>query len=251
MTIDGWQEKYLEILEEFHYDRIREIRSAKILDSLLKSRFQIDILEKKIRGKTVLVIGAGPSLGASISYVKKFKNITKIAADGATVALLEDKIIPDIIVTDLDGDMEFLKRAAESGSIMVVHAHGDNIGKLPHAISFRNCLGTTEDRPFGKIRNFGGFTDGDRCVFLANHFGASRIILVGMDFGTAIGKYSKQVIPNRSIKIKKLRKAKFLLEWLASKGDAKFYTTSQPMTGFENVGLVDLQRLVRQALHKK
>lgn len=245
MTIDGWQEKYLEILKEFHYDRTKEIRSAKILSSLLKNRFQVDVLERKIRNKTVLVIGAGPSLDFFISHIKKFKNITKIVADGATQALLENNIIPDIIVTDLDGDMESLKRAAESRSIMVVHAHGDNIKRLPHAISFRNCLGTTEDRPFGKIRNFGGFTDGDRCVFLANHFGASKIILIGMDFGTRIGKYSKQVIPNRSIKIKKLRKAKSLLEWLASKSDAEFYTTSQSIAGFKNIKWVDLQRLVR------
>jgi uncharacterized Rossmann fold enzyme len=251
MTIDGWQERYLEILKEFHYDRIKEIRSARILDSLLKKRFRIDSLERRIRNRTVLVIGAGPSLGASISHIKKFKDITKIVADGATQALLENNIIPDIIVTDLDGDMESLKRAAESGTIMVVHAHGDNISILPYVISFRNCLGTTEDRPFGKIRNFGGFTDGDRCVFLANHFGASRIILIGMDFGARIGKYSKQVIPNISVKLKKLGRAKFLLEWLASKSDAKFYTTSQPIAGFENVGLSDLQRLVRQGLHKE
>lgn len=244
MTIGGWHEKYLEILNEFRYDRTREMRSAKILDSLLKDRFPTDILQRKIRGRTVLAIGAGPSLGASMSHVKKFKNVTNIVADGATEALLENNITPDIIVTDLDGDMESLKEAAERGSIMVVHAHGDNIGRLPYAISFRRCLGTTEDKPFGKIMNFGGFTDGDRCVFLANHFGASRIILVGMDFGTSIGRYSKHVIPNRSAKIKKMKRAKSLLRWLASKSDAGFYTTSHPIAGFEKICVADLQRLV-------
>ena len=129
---------------------------------------------------------------------------------------------------------------------MIVHAHGDNIRRLPHAISFRYCIGTTEDRPFGKIRNFGGFTDGDRCVFLANHFGASKIIMIGMDFGIHIGKYSKVGIYNRPLKIKKLRRGKSLLEWLASKSNIDLYTTSQPISGFKNVKLVDLQRLVRQ-----
>lgn len=245
MTLDGWQQKYLEILKEFNYDRLSEIKSAKILDSILKNKFDVDILEKKIKNKTVFVIGAGPSLIASISYLKKFKNITKIVADGATQAMLENGMVPDIIVTDLDGNMESLKKASETGSIMIVHAHGDNIRKLPYAISFRYCIGTTEDRPFGKIRNFGGFTDGDRCVFLANHFGASKIIMIGMDFGIHIGKYSKIGIYNKPIKIKKLRKGKSLLEWLASKSN-NLYTTSQPISGFKNVKLVDLQRRVRQ-----
>ena len=246
MTLSGWQQKYLKILKEFSYDRSREIKSAKILDSFLKNKLRSNSLEKKIKNKTVFVIGAGPSLSASIPYLKKFKNITKIVADGATQAMLENKIVPDIIVTDLDGDMESLKRASESGSIMIVHAHGDNINRLPHAMSFRYCIGTTEDIPFGKIRNFGGFTDGDRCVFLANHFRASKIIMIGMDFGIHIGKYSKIGIYNKSIKIKKLRKGKSLLEWLSSKSNADLYTTSQPITGFKNVKLRDLQRLVRQ-----
>lgn len=244
MTVEGWHEKYLEILREFHYDRTREIRAANILDSLVHG-FATRTLEKKIKGKTVLVIGAGPSLGTSLSHVKRFKNIPKIAADGATEALLENNIVPDIIVTDLDGDIGSLREAAERGSIMVVHAHGDNMGRLPYAILFRKCLGTTEDRPFGKIKNFGGFTDGDRCAFLADHFGASRIILVGMDFGTAIGKYSKHVVPDRPVKIKKLEKAKSLLKWLASKSKARFYTTSMPIAGFENIRLADAQRLAR------
>ena len=246
MTLDGWHEKYLEILKEFRYDRSSERKSAKILDSILKNKFDVDILKREIKNKTVFVIGAGPSLIASLPYLKKFKNITKIVADGATQAMLENGMIPDIIVTDLDGNMESLKKASETGSIMIVHAHGDNIRKLPHVISFRYCIGTTEDRPYGKIRNFGGFTDGDRCVFLANHFGASKIIMIGMDFGIHIGKYSKVGIYNKSMKIKKLRRAKMLLEWLASESNIDLYTTSQPISGFKNVKLADLQRLVRQ-----
>src|SRR6185437_15824073 len=148
MTLDGWHEKYLEILKEFRYDRSSEIKSAKILDSILKNKFDVDILKREIKNKTVFVIGAGPSLIASLPYLKKFKNITKIVADGATQAMLENGMIPDIIVTDLDGNMESLKKASEAESIMIVHAYGDNIKRLPHATSFRYCIGTTEDRPF-------------------------------------------------------------------------------------------------------
>lgn len=245
MTLNGWQKKYQEILNEFDYDRSKEIRSANILNSLLKTGFGLNRLERKIKNKTVFVVGAGPSLGSSLQYIKKFKNFTKIVSDGATQALIENKIMPDIVVTDLDGNMEYLKKASELKSIMIIHAHGDNINRLPHAISFKYCLGTTEDKPFEKIKNFGGFTDGDRCVFLANHFGASKIILIGMDFGTHIGKYSKVGTYNKSLKLKKLRKAKMLLEWLATKSNSDLYTTSRPIRGFKNMKLVDLQRLVR------
>ena len=245
MTLKGWQKKYLEILSEFNYDRSREMRSAKILDSLLKTRLPLNKLERKIKNKTVFVIGAGPSLVSSLPYLKKFKKFTIIVADGATQALIENQIMPDIVVTDLDGNMDYLKKASESKSIMIVHSHGDNINKLPYAISFKYCMGTTEDKPFGRIRNFGGFTDGDRCVFLANHFGASRIILIGMDFGTSIGKYSKQVIHKKETKLEKLRKGKSLLEWLALVSNADLYTTSKPIAGFNNIELADLQKLVR------
>ena len=50
-------------------------------------------------------------------------------------------------------------------------------------------MATTQSAPFGEVHNFGGFTDGDRCVFLADHFAATRIILCGFNF-TEVGKYS-------------------------------------------------------------
>ena len=37
---------------------------------------------------------------------------------------------------------------------------------------FANVVGTTQTEEFGKMKNFGGFTDGDRCVFLAEFFNA-------------------------------------------------------------------------------
>ncbi len=78
MTLNGWQKKYQEILNEFGYDRSKEIRSANILNSLLKTRFELNMIEKKIKNKTVFVVGAGPSLSISLQYIKKFRNFTRI-----------------------------------------------------------------------------------------------------------------------------------------------------------------------------
>ena len=43
---------------------------------------------------------------------------------------MENDIKPDIIVTDLDGDENSLKKIGKSSSLFVVHAHGNNIEKI-------------------------------------------------------------------------------------------------------------------------
>ncbi len=244
MTILGWRKRYAEILDEFGYNEKNDLESAKILNSLLKSKFSLKKIQDKIESQNVFVIGAGPSLLSSIPILKKHNEATKIVADGAVKALIDNNIIPDILVTDLDGDKTSLKKIGEGKTIMIVHAHGDNIEKLEMVKKFKNCIGTTETKSFGKINNFGGFTDGDRCVFLARHFGAKKIILFGMDFGSKIGKYSKEKIPNKLIKIKKLRRGKKLLEWLASKNSLELYTTSKPILGFKKIRYSELQNVL-------
>jgi len=246
MKLCGWEQKYREILREFNFDRKDDTFAAQILNLLVRTRFPLNRIEREIKNKVVFVIGAGPSLSSSIPSIKKFKKATKIVADGATRALIENGIRPNIVVTDLDGNLEYLKKASKMNAIMAVHSHGDNIGVLPIASLFRNCIGTTEGKPFGKIKNFGGFTDGDRCVFLARYFGAKRIILFGMDFGDKIGAYSKEGRYNRAVKLQKLRKARSLLEWLASKDRCELYTTSEPVKGFQEISFEDLQELVRE-----
>jgi uncharacterized Rossmann fold enzyme len=126
---------------------------------------------------------------------------------------------------------------------MVVHAHGDNLEKLYLAKNFKNCIGTTQAKPFGKIHNFGGFTDGDRCVFLANHFKAKKIILFGMDFGSTIGSFSKTRVANKDIKIRKLRHGKKLLEWLAQKSRSELYSTTT-VKGFAKIRFEDIDNII-------
>ncbi|EGG41171.1 hypothetical protein Nlim_1978 [Candidatus Nitrosarchaeum limnium SFB1] len=233
--ISGWNRKYLEIIHEFKYVEKQDIESAIVLDSILRKPVSIKKIKEMIKGKSVFVIGAGPSLSLAIPVLKNFKKELKIVADSAVKVLVENGINPDIIVTDLDGDKESLIKVGKTDSIFVVHAHGDNIARLNLAENFKNYVGTTQTKPFKKIRNFGGFTDGDRAVFLASHFKAKKIILFGMDFGEKIGIYSKTKVNDRNTKLKKLRKAKLLLEWLAKKTRSQLFTTSSPIEGFEKI----------------
>ena len=243
MTIVGWESKYKEILKDFGYSRKDDSKSCKLLDSLLPKKTQVIQIKDLIEKKPVFVVGAGPSLPSCIPILKKHKKITKIVADGAARAIIENGLKLDIVVTDLDGDIKTLKKAGKTNTIMVVHAHGDNTKKIYLVKNFKNCIGTTQTKSTGMIHNFGGFTDGDRCVFLANHFKAKKIILLGMDFGTRIGKYSKATVVNRTIKIKKLRRGKKLLEWLAKKSESKLYSTTK-IRGFTKINFQDIDNII-------
>ncbi len=243
MTIVGWESKYRGILKDFGYSRKKDYQSCKLLNSILPKKTPTVKIRDIIGNKPVFIIGAGPSLSSCIPILKKYKKITKIVADGATKAIIENNLKPNIIVTDLDGDIKSLKKAGRTNTIMVVHAHGDNTKKIHLVKNFKNCIGTTQTKPLGKIRNFGGFTDGDRCVFLANHFKAKKIILFGMDFGTRIGRYSKTRVVNRNIKIAKLQRGKKLLEWLAQKSQSELYSTTR-IEGFMKINFQDIDNII-------
>jgi uncharacterized Rossmann fold enzyme len=242
--ISGWRKRYSEILKEFKYSEKKDKESAIILNSILKKSDVNEKILNLIKGNTVFVIGSGPSLSSVIPKLKNYKKIVKIAADSSIKPLVENGIIPDIVVTDLDGDENILKKIGKTKSIFVVHAHGDNIEKLEFVKNFKNHIGTTQSKPFDKLQNFGGFTDGDRGVFLANHFQAKKIILLGMDFGERIGKFSETKKSDRKIKLMKLKKGESLLKWLSTFTKCELFTTSKSIIGFKKISSRDLDIII-------
>ena len=242
--ISGWGERYFSILKEMNYSEKKDKESALILDSILKKTDAIEKIRKIIQGKTVFVIGSGPSLSIAIPKLKKLKKSIKIAADSSLEPLIDNGIIPDIIVTDLDGNEDTIKKISKTKSIFVIHAHGDNIEKLQMVKKMKNCVGTTQTNPFNKIQNFGGFTDGDRGVFLASYFDAKKIILFGMDFGNQIGKFSNTKKSDREIKLKKLKIGKNLLIWLSTITKSELFTTSKPIKGFKKITYKELDNII-------
>ena len=242
--ISGWKKRYFSILKELNYSEKKDKESAIILDSILKKNNSIEKIRKLIQGKTVFVIGSGPSLSIAIPKLKKLKKSIKIAADSSLKPLIDNGIIPDIIVTDLDGNENAIKKMSKTKSIFVIHAHGDNIEKLQMVKKIKNSIGTTQTNPFNKIQNFGGFTDGDRGVFLANHFDAKKIILFGMDFGNQIGKFSNTNRSDREMKLKKLKIGKDLLIWLSTITKSELFTTSKPIEGFKKISYRELDIII-------
>ena len=242
--ISGWEKRYFTILKEMNYSEKKDKESALILDSILKKTDSIEKVKEIIQGNTVLVIGSGPSLSIAIPKLKKLKKSIKIAADSSLEPLIDNGIIPDIIVTDLDGNEDTIKKISKTKSIFVIHAHGDNIEKLQMVKKMKNCVGTTQTNPFNKIQNFGGFTDGDRGVFLASYFDAKKIILFGMDFGNQIGKFSNTKKSDREIKLKKLKIGKNLLIWLSTITKSELFTTSKSIKGFKKITYQELDNII-------
>ncbi len=209
---------YTEILEDFNFSYFEDIKSALILDEILREKKEyvvrsIDRLKKKIKGKKVFIYGAGDkNLDVNLinTALQKDNNICKIVADKALNFL---NFKPDIVVTDLDGDLERILNADKQGAIIVVHAHGDNIHKLKFVKRLKNVVGTCQVKPFGLLKNFGGFTDGDRAVFLAQSFGASEIHLIAFNFDKV-----STCTTNAEVKLKKLKWAKRLIKYIEKRG---------------------------------
>ena len=199
-----------------------------MLSNMIKDKaLLVSKIQKKIQGKHVLVIGAGPSVENNIEFIKKNKKYIKIAADGVTEILLNSKIKPDIVVSDLDGNPKYLRMAEKMGAIMVIHAHGDNMENLQKNVpKFRKIIGTTQVMPTDNVYNFGGFTDGDRSVFLAEEMRAKSITLIGMDFNSNPRKFSNDHDIDFELKRKKLKTAKRLLEMLGKQSRSKLINKS-------------------------
>jgi hypothetical protein len=254
-------EQYQKICSQLGIDPKKDFTATKVLDKLLdekKTTAAKSKLAERLAGKIAFVFGAGPSLERAIKQINQ-KNcfITEqtilIAADGAARALDKHKVRIDCIVTDLDGlNAKELERYRKEGSLIIVHAHGDNIDKLQayaEIIQRENIIGTTQTLETKKIKNLGGFTDGDRAVALACNFNVKAAILCAFDFGTTIGKYSKPdkyttSFPATKQKKQKLSIAKTLLAELPKDfPEITFYNYAKSDEEIPNIPTITLKEL--------
>jgi 2-amino-4-hydroxy-6-hydroxymethyldihydropteridine diphosphokinase len=254
LGLNDWWPWYQRIIETFGYHRVQDQDAADLLSKLLAAKAQNPSeIRMRVANHPVLVFGAGPSLEENIKQVKSegvLQKFVTVVADGATTAVLHvAEAIPDVIVTDLDGVVSDIVSAQKQGSIIVIHAHGDNIEQLKRFVpEFSRAVGSTQVEPRPNVYNFLGFTDGDRAVFLAAAMGAKVIVLAGMDFGSTIGKYSKQQVKSLKVKREKLRISRELLEWLAqTNGKIEFYNmtgSGEKIEGFKDIQPKDLKKLI-------
>ncbi|WNY24981.1 6-hydroxymethylpterin diphosphokinase MptE-like protein [Methanolapillus millepedarum] len=199
MNFKDWEPRYDNILNAFGFSKAADEKSTDYLSDCVRKHFPpVDLTAlSEIQGQDVIICGNAPSLEEEARILfetKKDLHPIVIAADGAASVLLRLNRRPDFIVTDLDGKYESdADREIEcysKGTVLLVHAHGDNLDKLCRYLlklkktaSEKSVLiPTCQCRPHDNVFNFGGFTDGDRCVFLADELGAQTMTLIGFDF---------------------------------------------------------------------
>jgi uncharacterized Rossmann fold enzyme len=190
MKFEEWDPLYTDILLHFSFSRAEDERSAKLLASLVEQDALLEAKNLIQTAEQILVCGNAPRLRDELHALKlsdsNREKMILIAADGASLILHAECLTPDIIVTDLDGicdTREIIYSMNRNGTILVIHAHGDNTQLIQSFVPF--CPGpiicTTQAEPFSHVYNFGGFSDGDRAVFFAHALGATKVILCGFD----------------------------------------------------------------------
>lgn len=169
------------------------------------------LLFELLRGREVVVVGTGP--GSIPLDLLRGEGVVLVAADGATTTCLQAGVRPDIIVTDLDGYVPDEIEANRLGALLLIHAHGDNMPALRRWVPKfpgRVC-GSTAGAPRSGLVNFGGFTDGDRALYLAEAAGATRATLACFDLEHVRSGEGAE-------KLKKLHIAARLIDAVAARG---------------------------------
>lgn len=221
MEYAQWAAFYDAIRREFGFPFEKEERSAERLVALLPVAWRERPLERalaRLVGRDVIVVGLAPGAGAPPLWrlPASAPRPAIVAADGAAAPCLAAGIVPDIIVTDLDGPLPSEVAANGRGALVVIHAHGDNAEAIAEWVpQFPGELaGSWAGPPRPALLNVGGFTDGDRAVFLAHHARARRILLFGFDFDRVEEAEAEAGARKRA----KLEWARRLIDELARRG---------------------------------
>jgi len=214
MEFQTWEPVYEGLLAAFGYPREGDERARDRLGELLSDTATYDPATLGLDGQTVAIAGAGPSLEREADRAAEADAV--LAASTAVDRLHELGVAVDAMVTDLDKNPETGRELTASGTPVFAHAHGDNVPAVEEHIPTYDpafVVPTTQAGPTGRVHNFGGFTDGDRAAFTADHFGAAELQFVGWDF-------EDPAVPPE--KREKLRWAERLLYWLERRRNDHF-----------------------------
>jgi hypothetical protein len=212
MRYTDWSPVYGAILDDFGYDRDGDARVRDRLAELTRP-FDHDRLPA-FDGATVAVCGAAPSLAADLPLARDADVV--VAASTAADVCLDAGVTVDCMVTDLDKNPETAVGLTDEGVPVAAHAHGDNralVEEYVPRLAGEWTLPTTQAEPVGPVENHGGFTDGDRGAFLADAFGADRLVFPGWSFDDPTVGAAKR---------RKLAWAERLLYWLERRRGERF-----------------------------
>ena len=214
MEFETWEPVYEAILADFGFPRAADEQARDLLASLLAGQPTFEPDRLALEDERVAIAGAGPSLAAELDVVRDADAV--LAASTAVDVLREAGVPVDCMVTDLDKNPRTVADLTAAGTPVAVHAHGDNRPALRAVVPDLEAaavIPTTQAAPSPPVRNFGGFTDGDRAAFLADHLGAAELVFPGWDFDDPTLGPEKQ---------RKLVWAERLLYWLERRRGDQF-----------------------------
>ncbi len=231
MKFDEWEPVYRAILADFGYDRAADERARDLLAALLDgdtlTPADVSPTGSTLAGQTVAIAGGGPSLPSEIDLARGADVL--FAASTAVDTLEERGLSVDCMVTDLDKNPDTVGDLTARGTPVAVHAHGDNVPALRrHVPQFGHdsLVPTTQAAPVGPVYNTGGFTDGDRAAFLADHLEAESLVFVGWDFDDpGVGPEKRR----------KLDWARRLLYWLERRRGERFAVLDGDREGLDDL----------------
>jgi hypothetical protein len=186
MNFETFEPVYEAILADFGFPRESDERARDVLVDL-EPTGSLALFERTLGDRNVAIVAPGPSLREDLEAVREVAD----APDGAVLAvssaapvLRDHDVAIDGYVTDLDADPELAPELTRAGVPTAVHAHGDNVPAVRDLVP--ECdrafvLGTTQAAPREMVVNVGGFTDGDRAAYLADHVGARSLAFPGWD----------------------------------------------------------------------
>jgi uncharacterized Rossmann fold enzyme len=257
-----WRDEYIWIRDFLGIEESEDRRALVILrESFGRKPCLLPKLRERISGRVAVVVGASESVLADLERLYNLRHLWEgnaflVAADTATPLLLSRGMVPDIVVTDLDGPVETLVEASRAGSYLFVHGHGDNIRSLREVLPLlgERAEPTTQvPMPKGHVHNFGGFTDGDRSAYVSVALGARAVILLGMCLRcgvsplSALGKAAEGGWVER--KRKKLVVAERMLRRLAEwRREVQLVDAGSMPSGVEGLLVEDLEEALRRIL---
>jgi hypothetical protein len=225
MNFETWEPVYEVILADFGFDRAADERARDRLADIVGDREPYDLRRLGIAGGTVAIAGGAATLSDELDAVEGADAV--FAAGAAFSRLREAGLAVDCVVTDLDSAPERAVDLARAGTPVVAHAHGDNVPAVEAygpRLAREAVVPTTQAAPVDGVRNFGGFTDGDRAAFLADHLGADELVFPGWDFEDSSVD---------EMKARKLVWAERLLHWLERRRDERFAVLDERRDGID------------------
>lgn len=213
MRYSEWGPAYEAIRAAFGFDHDAD-RAARDLLAELTTSFDEERLQKLLSGKHVAIAGGATGVAADLAAIEDVDTVVAASVSAGTLRAAGEAV--DLMVTDLDKTPTVVRTLAAEGTPVAVHAHSDNVALVREQVprlSNSAVLPTTQVAPSGPVQNYGGFTDGDRAAFIADHFDAARLSFPGWDLDDpSVGPMKRQ----------KLEWAARLLHWLERRRDERF-----------------------------